>query len=99
MFERLRAKDVEDFATELAREFSTRFKPGEPGGDTSASTLARAVDHLCSRAAQFQRARKLGIYGKAKLGTAFKLQLKESGYAEEFVNELTGKLLLSLSGK
>ena len=39
------------------------------------------------------------LMGKAKLGTEFKLQLRTSGYPEEFVDELTTRLLMSLSAK
>jgi hypothetical protein len=39
------------------------------------------------------------VYGKAKLGTAFKLQPKESGYPDEFVDELTQTLLIRISAR
>ena len=97
MFERLRSRHVEDFATELAREFSRRCPPS--AAVRSKMSVARAIDEICNRAAEFQRAKRLGLYGKAKLGTEFKIQLKESGYGSEFVDELTTKLLMSMSGK
>ena len=97
MFERLRSRHVEDFATELALEFSKRCPPD--AGVRSTMGLARAIDEICNRATEFQRAKRLGLYGKAKLGTEFKIQLKESGYAPEFVDELTTRLLMSMSGK
>ena len=97
MFERLRSRHVEDFATELAQEFSRRCPPRT--AVRSRMSVARAIDEVCNRAADFQRAKRLGLYGKAKLGTEFKLQLKESGYGSEFVDELTTKLLMSMSGK
>lgn len=100
MFERLRSREVEDFAIVLARDFSARYAlDGARKGIKSALALARAVDDICGRAAEFQRARRLGFYRKARFGTAFTLQLKESGYPEEFVDELTRKLLISMSGK
>ena len=97
MFERLRARHVEDFATELAREFCRRCPPS--AAVRSRMSVARAIDEICNRAAEFQRAQRLGLYGKAKLGTEFKLQLKESGYGSEFVDELTTTLLMTMSGK
>ena len=59
--------------------------------------VARAIDEISNRAAEFQRGKRLGLYGKAKFGTEFKFRLKESGYAPEFVDELTTKLLMSMS--
>ncbi len=100
MFDRLFARDTENFAIELAQEFSkrcpadTKLRVAQP-----VISLARAIDDICNRAAEFQRAKRLGMYGRAKFGTAFKLQLQEIGYANEFVDELTRKLLISMSGK
>jgi hypothetical protein len=97
MFKRSGSRDVTEFAIEIAREFSTRCPPELSA--RSAIAVARAIDEICNRAVEYQRAARLGIYGKAKLGTEFKLQLKESGYASEFVDELTTRLLMSLSAK
>lgn len=99
MFRRLRPRELEDFATELALEFSKHCPPDKLGKDARAIKLARAVDDLCNRAAAFQRDKQLGLYRKAKLGTAFKLQLVGSGYTKEFVDELTYTLLIKMSGK
>jgi len=100
MFERLRSKDAENFAIELVREFSKRCPPDALAqGAQRAAVFARAVDDLWSRVAVFQRAKRLGVYGKAKFGTAFKYQLKELGYEEELVDELVRTLLIRMSGK
>jgi hypothetical protein len=99
MFERSRSREVEDFAIKLARDFSTRYAPKDAQGDVSAALIARTVDDVCNRAADYQRAKRLGLYRKAKFGTAFKLELKELGFPEEFVDELTHRLLISMSGK
>ena len=89
--------NVTDFAIELAQDFTKRCPPD--AGTKSAMSLARAIDDISNRAAEFQRQTRLGIYGKAKFGTEFKFRLKESGHAPEFVDELTTKLLISMSGK
>lgn len=99
MFKRRQSREVDDFAINLALEFSRRCPPERLQGRQAVVGLARAIDEICNRAADFQRARRLGIYGKAKLGTEFKLQMKEYGYPVEFVDELTGKLLIHMSGK
>lgn len=99
MLERSRSKDAEDFAIKLAQDFATRYRPKTEQNDASAAVIARAVDDVCNRAADFQRARHLGLFGRAKFGTAFKLQLAELGYPEDFVDEFTRRLLISMSGK
>ena len=97
MFKLFGSRDVADFAIDLAQEFS-RHCPPELAG-RSPIAVARAIDDVCNRAAEYQRSRKLGVYGRAKFGTEFKLRLKESGYVEAFVDELTTRLLISMSGK
>ncbi len=93
----LDSPDVTDFAIELAQEFARRCPPGT--GTKSEMGVARAIDDISNRAAAYQKKMQLGIYGKAKFGTEFKFRLKETGHAPEFVDELTTKLLISMSGK
>jgi len=83
MLRGLLSKDVDEFAVELALEFGRRFPPELSIKGARPSVLAKAVDDTCNRAAEFQRERRLGVYGKAKLGTAFKLQLRESDEMRE----------------
>jgi hypothetical protein len=100
MSEKAQSGEVEKFAIDLARELSRRCPADKVrSGGQSTGTLARAIDEVCNRAADFQRRKRLGVYGKAKLGTEFKLEVKELGYAAEFADELTSKLLISMSGK
>jgi hypothetical protein len=98
MFKLKKSKEVEDFAIVLAADFSTRC-PLEQAASPRAMSVARAIDDVCNRAAQFQRDKRLGLYGKAKFGTEFKLKMKELGYPADFVDELTTKLLINMSGK
>lgn len=99
MFKRTPSEDVENFAIELANEFSKRCPADRPAGAQRALGLAQAIDETCNRAAAFQKTRQLGVYGRAKLGTEFKLKMEDLGYPADFVDELTGKLLMSMSGK
>ena len=93
-----RPLNVDDFAIELALEFQKRCPPESLSGERTID-FAKAVDEVCNRAAEYQRVKRLWLFGKAKLGTAFKYKLKESGYPGEFVDELTRKLLIHMSGK
>jgi hypothetical protein len=61
--------------------------------------LARAIDDVCRRAAEFRREQGLWMYGKAKLGTAFKLELQQAGYPTPLVDSVTRQLLLKMSGE
>jgi len=98
MFNRKRSREIEEFAVALARDIAGRCPPGEAHqGEHISMALARAIDDVCQRATAYQRERQLGMYGKAKLGTAFKLELKQAGYPEEFVDSLTHQLLIKMS--
>ena len=99
MFGLFGSKDAENFAIELVREFSKRCPAESLQGAQRTAAFARAVDDLWTRVAEFQRAKKLGVYGKAKFGTAFKYQLKDLVYQEELVDELLRTLLIRMSGK
>jgi hypothetical protein len=65
----------------------------------SMAGLAKAIDEIGNRAANFQREKQLGIYGRAKVGTSFKLELKQAGYPETFIDDLTRQVLMMMSGK
>jgi len=97
-FNRKRSREIEDFAIALARDIVGRCPAAEAlEGDHISMRLARAIDEACTRAAAYQREQRLGMYGKAKLGTAFKTELKETGYPEAFVDSLTRQLLIKMS--
>ena len=99
LFNRVRGRDIEQFATELAQDFAKAYPLADAQGDRNTlKKLARAIDDACGRAAAFQKEKKLGVYGKAKLGTTFKWELKSHGYRDDFIDEFTRKLLLHLSG-
>ena len=99
MFNHRRSREIEDFAISLAREFARRCPPEEKQGRERTELVARAIDDTCNRAAAYQREQRLWMYGRAKLGTAFKLELKQIGYSADFVNTLTTQMLLNMSGK
>lgn len=92
-----RSREIDEFAVALAREFSGRIPPGTAAAEST--RLARAIDDICNRAKAFQREKKLGMYGRARVGTSFKLELKSAGYPSEFIDDFTRHLLLIMSGK
>lgn len=98
MFNLKRSREIEKFAADLAREFAGRCAPDKAQDDKSATVqLARAIDEVCNRATAYRREHNLGMYGKAKLATTFKLELKEIGYSADFIDALTRQLVLKMS--
>ncbi len=100
MFNSKRSREIEDFAVALARDVAGRCPPAEAHeGEHISMALARAIDEVCRRGAEFQREQRLWMYGKAKLGTAFKLELMQAGYPAQLVDSITRQLLLKMSGE
>jgi hypothetical protein len=97
----LRRKEIDSFATALAQDLNRRFPPkGEERDDKGAKNqLASITDKLCAHAARYREDKRLGIYGKAKLGNTFRWRLKELGYSDRFIGEITHALLLRLANK
>jgi hypothetical protein len=96
MFRLWGSREIDEFAEALVREFVGRFPPEKAN---AAEPLARAIDEACGKAKAFQREKRLGVYGKARVGTAFKFALKNAGYPDDFVDAFTRQLLLLMSGK
>ena len=93
-----RSRDIEQFATELARDFARQYPVTDAKSErNTVKKLAHAMDAAIERAVSFHKEKKLGVYGKAKLGTTFKWELKELGYGDDFVDEFTRNVLLRLS--
>ena len=98
LFNRARSREIERFATELAREFAEKYPLAEAQGERNVvKKLARAIDDACDHAAAIQKDKRLGVYGKAKLGTRFKYELKELGYDDKFVDEILHNVLLRIA--
>jgi hypothetical protein len=96
MFKSSSSKQVTDFAIELAMAYIDRC----PAGSKKAVPYVnRTINEICKRAEEFKKGQRLGVYGKANLATEFKHRLMEEGYEKKFVEDLTEKLVLSISGK
>lgn len=91
------AKDAEEFGAHLARFFMERV-PLEPSNKrrNSVAKKKEVLEKMFLQVAQFRQARKLNIYKKAKLGNAFKWELREAGYDAEFTDDLTKLLMQQL---
>lgn len=91
---------IDDFAKGLADTIAKRYPPAldkEPGKRPSVNRLTRIVEDACASALEFKVTHKLGWYGKAKLGNAFRWRLVELGYQKDFVELATEAVVVHLS--
>lgn len=95
----LRRKEIDGFAAALAEELGRRFPPkSEQRTDKGArNQLAAIAETLYARAAAFRRDKRLGVYGKAKLGNTFRWRLQELGYSDALIHAVTDGLVVRLS--
>ena len=96
-------KHIDAFSRSLVEELSERFPVGmefkiNDGKDKKAAKhLARALQGAYSKARDYRQTQRLGIYGKARLGNAFKWELREMGYDVDFVEQATKGLIIEIS--
>lgn len=93
--------EVHEFGRSLAQELARHYPPPNEGHTKSASPkrLAVTIEDVYARALKFKREKRLGVYQKAKLGNAFRWKLKELGYNEDFVEQVTKALVIRLAQK
>lgn len=88
------------FAKELAENLAKRYPPAldiNPEKRVSEARLTRVLEETLTKAVDFQRENKLGMFGKAKLGNEFKWQLKELGYTDRFIETAIEGLMVYLT--
>lgn len=89
--------EITEFANSLAGTVAKRYPPAidlNPQKKVSENRLTRVLDEAFTDALEFQRKKKLGFYGKAKLGAEFKWKLKELGYSDKFIEVATEGLMV-----
>ena len=102
IFARKKNEAIDAFARELAGLLARRFtaRDNQAPADTKLDRkLGRALDEVYARAREFRAEKRLGVYGKARLGNTFKWALKELEYDEGFIEEVTRGLIVRLSGR
>ena len=93
-------REVDAFAKALAQELAERCAPGDgerPADKRGQRRLTRALEGVYTKARDYRRVHRLGVYRKARLGNTFKWELKALGYSEPFVEETTKGLVVSIS--
>lgn len=90
-------KEVEAFGAELASFLVANIKPNDPERKRiSTSKNKEVMRKLAHKVEKFKAQHKLNFYKKAKFGNAFQWGLKDAGYDEAFIGELTKELLLKM---
>jgi hypothetical protein len=91
------ASQAQEFGRSLARFFIDRM-PRDTSNKKNKSIAKRreTLDKMFLQIAQFKAQHKLNIYKKAKLGNAFKWELRTAGYDDEFIDALTHTLMQKL---
>jgi len=93
-------KEVDVFARTLAQDIAKRYPPVMDTATEkkiSVNRLSRILEDSYRKAQTFRDANQLGVYKKARLGNAFRWELKELGYTREFIETATEGLIVYLS--
>ena len=93
--------ELDEFAKELVSNIVAKLPPGtEPPtgqGKRAERNLARSLNRVLDSARSWQREKKLGVYGRARVANTFKWELRDQGYDDDFIEEATKALVLALN--
>jgi len=95
-------KDIDVFAKNLAQDLAKRYPPALDKGSErkiSQKRLTTILEDTFTRAAEYRREHKLGVYKKARLGNTFRWELQDMGYSEKFVEIATEGLIVYITRK
>ena len=98
----LSSAKVDTFAKSMAEGVTRRYPPviaNNPEQTVPPQRVSEILEIAYSGASRFQQESQLGLLGRAKLGNAFKWELREIGYEERFVGLATEKLIEHLTGR
>lgn len=91
-FDWFNAAQAEQFGTALAKFYAGKL----PLGVDKSGKKEFVANKMAEQVSEFKLEHKLNFYKKAQLGNAFKWTLKEAGYTDEEINQLTGVLMRQL---
>lgn len=69
----------------------------EARGKVTVNKITRCLERVYASATTFRDERRLGFMGRAVVANAFKWELKEASYPDEFVDMATEGLIVALS--
>ncbi len=102
MFGRVGNKEIDEFSKLLAKELADQFQVEQKNSSDMKKAVKRrgaTINKIYNKAFDFKQQYRLGIYGRARLGNTFKWELREMGYENDFIDEMTKGLLISLNRK
>lgn len=95
-----RTGHLDALVKDLVADFARQYPPSLQADSRPATKkrLASAVLALDRKIAQFRSQHALGMFKKAKVANGIKWGLKEQGYAEKLVDDITKHVVIRLSG-
>ncbi len=101
IFGSVSAKQVDEFAKTLAQELAKQCPPDPERGagrpNVTPRRLVSMLEQICGKALSFREQHNLGVYKKARLGNTFRWELIELGYARDFIDDVTQRLVVHIS--
>lgn len=89
------AKEAQKFGLELAAFFIERIPPeASRRKDKTTAKKQEVLSKMFQQIARFKLRHKLNFYKKAKFGNSFQWALKDAGYANDFIKDMTKEVLL-----
>ena len=87
-------KEVDGFADAIVKMFTSRFPPTEfaATGRKSEERFRKVHAALAREVTDYRVKHPLNIYQKARLANRFKWALKDAGYPDAFIDEITTEL-------
>ena len=92
LFDWFNVSEAQQFGTALAKFYVSKL----PRGADKSEKREFVTKKMAEQVAEFTLENKLNFYKKAQLGNAFKWTLKEAGYEDEEINQVTGALMRQL---
>ena len=100
IFRSEKKRAIDALAIELADDIRTAYPLDQQAGTGAIKGVRKvnsAIDKVCAKARSFHAERKLDLYGKARLNNTLLWQLKDSGYESDFTDEVTKKVIISMT--
>lgn len=96
-FDWFNAAEAKQFGTALGKFYAGKLPLDADKTDKKFENKKEFVTKkMAEQVGEFKLEHQLNLYKKAQLGNAFKWTLKEAGYADEEINQLTGSLMRQL---
>jgi hypothetical protein len=100
LFSGVSGKQIDEFAKSLAESLAKRYPPTlEKSAEKkmSVNRITKVLEDTFEKVVEFQRANKLGVYKRARLGNSFRWELKTLGYSSSFIEVATEGLIVYIT--